>query len=185
MAFIETIPPEQAEGELAAFYERVGEKRGNVANVLQVTSLNPKLSHAHLDLYMSLMYARGGLSRRQRELIATVVSWANDCAYCIVHHSEALARYEEDEALVEALATDPEAADLAPGDAGLVAYALKLTRTPSSVRQEDLEALRALGFDDEDLLAAGAITSYFNFVNRLNLGLGAELEAETERAYDY
>lgn len=36
---------------------------------------------AHLDLYMSLLFSRSGLSREEREAIAVVVSSANECAY--------------------------------------------------------------------------------------------------------
>lgn len=188
MPFIDVVQPDEAEpeSELADFYERVGAERGNVANVLQVTSLHPPLSHAHLDLYLSIMYDQdAGLDRRQRELIAVAVSWMNDCEYCITHHKEAFERYEDDETLVEALVRDPKTAPLEKADKALVAYAMKLTRAPGSVGEQDVEALRKVGFDDEDILAAGAVASYFNFVNRLNLGLGAELEGEAEREYEY
>lgn len=188
MAFIDVIEPDEADpdSELAEFYERVGSQRGNVANVLKVTSLHPSLSHAHLDLYMSLMYDReAGLDRRRRELIGVAVSWENGCEYCVTHHREAFEKYEDDDEVVEALVDDPETAALDEGDRALVDYAIKLTRAPDSVREADVEALRAAGFDDEDILAANAVTSYFNFVNRLNLGLGAELEGDEEREYEY
>jgi uncharacterized peroxidase-related enzyme len=187
MAFIDVIEPDEAEpgSELAAFYERVGAERGSVANVLQVTSLQPDLSEAHLDLYMTLMYDReAGLDRRTRELIAVAVSQANDCEYCVEHHSEALEKYERDADLVEAIARDPGKADLDPADRALVDYATKLTERPGEVTEADVEELREHGFDDEDVLNAAAVTSYFNFVNRLNLGLGAELEEE-EKEYEY
>jgi uncharacterized peroxidase-related enzyme len=187
MAFIDVISPEEAEpgSALAEFYERAGDQRGSVANVLQISSLHPELSEAHLDLYMALMYDReAGLNRRSRELIAVAVSSANDCGYCVEHHRQALAKYERDEELVAEVAQDPREADLDPGDRALVDYALHLTQTPGEVEAEHVEELRERGFDDEDVLNAAAVTSYFNFVNRLNLGLGAELEDE-DRDYDY
>lgn len=45
---------------------------------------------------MGLLFGPGGLSRRQRELIAVVVSRANGCEYCVNHLAEALARYVRD-----------------------------------------------------------------------------------------
>lgn len=140
MPFIDVIDPEDAEGKLAGFYDRVGAERGN-------------------DI--------------------------NDCEYCITHHTEALERYEDDQRLLERLAKDPKTAPLDPEDKALVTYAMKLTSRPGEVGEADVQALREAGFDDEDILAAGAVTSYFNFVNRLNLGLGAELEDETDREYAY
>lgn len=188
MAFIDVIEPDEAEpgSELAAFYERVGAERGNVANVHRVSSLHPPLAESHLDLYMALMYDReAGLDRRRREMIAVAVSAANECEYCVQHHSEALVKYEDDEELVRALGQDPDAVALDGADRALVDYALRLTRTPGDVDEKHVDELREQGFDDEDALNAAAVTSYFNFVNRLNLGLGAELEAEEEREYDY
>ncbi|PSG96940.1 peroxidase [Thermoplasmatales archaeon SW_10_69_26] len=188
MAFIDVIEPDEAEpsSELAAFYERVGAERGNVANVHRVASLHPPLAASHLDLYMSLMYDReAGLDRRRREMIAVAVSRANDCGYCVTHHSEALSKYEDDEALVETLGREPTAADLDPADRALVDFALRLTDEPGAMASTHAEELREHGFDDEDILAAAAVTSYFNFVNRLNLGLGAELEDDEDREYDH
>lgn len=58
----------------------------------------------------------------------------------------------------------------------MVAYAVKLTRTPAGMSQNDLVPLRELGLDDEALHDLAAIVGYFNFVNRMALGLGVELE---------
>jgi len=57
------------------------EKRGKIANILQVHSLNPDAMAGHLDLYMSIMFGGSGLSRAEREAIAVVVSATNECDY--------------------------------------------------------------------------------------------------------
>lgn len=185
MAFIEIVAPAQAEGKLKEVYESIAKSRGSIAEVHQVASLHPELMQAHHDFYMTLIYGRGGLSRLQRELVATSVSRANGCEYCTVHHSEAYARYEKDTEKVRAVAANPESAPLADDERALVAYALKLTRTPSAVTRSDVDALRAAGLSDRDVLAAAAVTGYFNFVNRLVLGCGVDLEAQEEREYRY
>jgi len=63
-------------------------------------------------------------------------------------------------------------------DRALCAYADKLTRTPSAIDQDDVEALRAVGLDDRAILDACQVIAYFNFVTRLADGLGVELEPE-------
>ncbi len=40
----------------------------------------------------------------------------------------------------------------------------------------DVETLRGAGLSDAAIHDAAAVTAYFNFVNRLALGLGVELE---------
>lgn len=55
-------------------------------------------------------------------------------------------------------------------------YALLLTRRPFGVSLAEVERLRAAGLSDEDVHRVASIASYFNFVNRIALGLGVELE---------
>ena len=81
MAWIKTIPPAAATGDLAEQYGRMKDARGNVANILTVHSLNPRALRGHFDLYKTLMFGRSDLSRAQREMIAVVVSKTNACHY--------------------------------------------------------------------------------------------------------
>jgi len=67
-------------------------------------------------------------------------------------------------------------APLAPEDRALLDYALKLTRTPAAVSEEDVQRLREHGFDDRAILDACQVAAYYNYVNRLADGLGVELE---------
>lgn len=81
MSFIRTVELEDAEGELAAAYDRVAGARGVVANILKVHGVSPRVMLAHLDLYRELMFGRSGLTRAEREMIAVAVSVTNDCDY--------------------------------------------------------------------------------------------------------
>ena len=172
MSWINEIEPSEAEGELKALYQQLEKSRGKVSNILKVHSLRPASMQAHLTLYMDLMFAPGGLSRRQREMIAVVVSRENRCDYCVAHHREALARYVSDPALLDAIASGAPVMELAPSDRALLDYAARLTRAPASVCADDIQALRDAGIAEADILLANLIVAYFNFVNRIALGLG-------------
>ncbi len=50
-------------------------------NILRIHGVHSRVMRLHYDLYRELMYGRGPLSRLQREMIAVVVSAANDCHY--------------------------------------------------------------------------------------------------------
>lgn len=179
MSWIREIGPNEAEGELLEQYRELERQRGKVANILTVHSLRPSALQAHLALYMDLMFASGGLSRAQRELIAVVVSRANRCEYCVAHHTEALSRYLRDPALLEMIARGQLPSSLSPADQALVTYASKLTDAPSTVLASDIGILRSHGYADEDILLVNLIVAYFNFVNRIALGLGVSFD-ETE-----
>ncbi len=81
MARIRVILPAEAAGELADCYAQMKDPHGNVANILAVHSLNPPALRAHFGLYKTLMFGGSELSRAQREMIAVVVSAANECHY--------------------------------------------------------------------------------------------------------
>lgn len=80
VAAIRTIPPSEADGELAKAYRRVA-GRGEPAHVYQVQSLHPASMVDHGRLYRTLMFGESPLSRTRRELVATVVSHDNACHY--------------------------------------------------------------------------------------------------------
>jgi uncharacterized peroxidase-related enzyme len=186
MTWIRVVEPPDAEGNLAEIYEEIGRKRGRIANIYKSHSLNPDALRAHLDLYMSILYRRGGLSRGQREMIGVLVSALNECEYCVVHHSEALSRYEKNPDVIEALmAGKPTVSSLSRKDRAMMKYCVKLTERPAEMREEDVTDLREAGFEDAEILDINLIASYFNFVNRVILGLGVPLERETEREYRY
>ena len=59
---------------------------------------------------------------------------------------------------------------------------MKLTLTPALMRESDIDALRAVGLTDEQVLSTVAITCVFNFMNRLADGLGVEIQPGREAA---
>ena len=183
MSWIEEIEVDAADGKLAELYAKLIEQRGKVANILKVHSLNPAAMGNHLDLYMTLMFGKSGLSRREREAIAVVVSASNDCAYCVSHHAEALRRYEKDEETVAVLSAADGLETLEPRLSNIVRHAEKLTTAPGAMTESDLGELRAVGLSDQDILDVSLVTAYFNFVNRLALGLGVAFSAEELTGY--
>jgi alkylhydroperoxidase family enzyme len=81
VAWIKMIEPEEATGELQEEYARAVRRAGKVFNILKVQSLNSRVLHASMEIYLAAMYGPSGLTRAEREMLGTVVSWANDCFY--------------------------------------------------------------------------------------------------------
>jgi uncharacterized peroxidase-related enzyme len=183
MSWIDEVEISEADGRLAEIYAELIQKRGKVSNILKVHSLNPEAMANHLDLYMTMMFGKSGLSRAEREAIAVVVSATNECPYCINHHAEALRRYIKDEEILKMLMEADGLETLEPRLSNIVRHAEKLTSAPGAMTESDLGELRAVGLSDTDILDMTLIVSYFNFVNRIALGLGVAFTAEEVSGY--
>ena len=81
MAWIKVIQEDEAVGRLKELYVKYKEPRGRVDEILKIHSLNVKSMQTDYDLYAHLMRGPSELSRVQREMIAVVVSAANQCHY--------------------------------------------------------------------------------------------------------
>ena len=81
MAWIRTIPPSEAAGRLKRSYDQALARAGRVYYIVRSMSLHPAVLDASMALYRQVMFAREGLSRRQREMLAVVVSRTNACHY--------------------------------------------------------------------------------------------------------
>lgn len=81
MAWIKTVLPEEASGQLKRLYEEAIQRAGRIFNIIRVQSLNPPVLASSTRLYVTLMHGPGSLTRAEREMLATVTSWANGCFY--------------------------------------------------------------------------------------------------------
>ena len=81
-----------------------------------------------------------------------------------------------DKELVEALQRDYRSAAISEQDCAMLDYVVKLTRDATKVWKDDIDGLRAAGFDDRGILQITLIASWFNYINRVAdaLGVGRE-----------
>ena len=81
MAYIRLIDENEADGLLAEEYDAAVERAGKVFNILKAMSLRPGVLRASIELYQEIMFGESGLSRQERELLATVASAEQSCHY--------------------------------------------------------------------------------------------------------
>ena len=81
MTWIRTISPQAASGRLARSYASAIRRAGRVFQIVRIMSLSPATLDASMGIYGAVMYGRSELSRRQREMLAVVVSVINHCHY--------------------------------------------------------------------------------------------------------
>ncbi len=152
---------------VAAYFDKCDEKIGFVPNVLLSFAHDMAKLDAFSAYYNDLMLAPSGLSKLEREMISVVVSSENKCFYCLVAHGEAVRRLSGDAALGEMMAMNYRVADLPPRQRAMLDFAVKMTREPWAIVDEDRERLREVGFTDRDIWDIGAVASFFNMTNRM------------------
>jgi len=82
MAWIKMIPEAEAKGDLANLYKKFRSRESGVMDhILKIHSLDPPTMETHIQMYRGLMFGPSELSRKEREMIAVVVSVENSCHY--------------------------------------------------------------------------------------------------------
>ena len=152
---------------------------------MRIQSLNPNVMQKHMDLYVSIMFGTSDLSRKERALIAVIVSSVNNCNYCINHHAEALNHYLKDKGKIKDLISNYKSINLSEKNLAMLDYVYQLTKNPEKISKNDIDDLKNQGFKDKDILDINLIVSYFNFVNRVVLGLGVEFTEDEIKGYKY
>jgi uncharacterized peroxidase-related enzyme len=171
-AWIDTIPWHAAEGELADAYAWQAASLGEPAEFTMLGSLYPAIVAERLSLYRVVEQCPSALSQVERQAAALVTSLLNGTDHCASGLRLKLVSLGAAEA-VAAIEADPQAPRT--GDSRLdaiCAHAAKLTATPTAMAESDIAALRALGLADLDIVDLNNMVSYYNYINRVVMGLG-------------
>jgi len=81
MPHVRLIEVDEATGPLKEEYDAAVGRAGKVFNIVKAMSLRPGVLRRSMALYKAVMFGSSGLSRQERELLATIVSRENDCHY--------------------------------------------------------------------------------------------------------
>lgn len=182
-AWIHMIPLEQAQGPLAAAYEKVKTPHGTVDNVMKAHSLRPHTMEGHVALYRSVLHNPDNtLPFWFLEVVASYVSMLNRCDYSLTHHFANARRLMADapraQAVWDALQQRQPQRAFEGKELALLVYAGKLTTDVADMVKADIDALHAAGCDDGQILEVNQVCAYFNYSNRLLNGLGVTTQGD-------
>ncbi len=161
---------EMTEEEFAVFEKNVDtmmENWGFINNLFKVLPLNAKQYIGFLDFKASLFTPETCyLSNADKEMIGVVVSSINCCSYCLTTHGDALRGYTGDPEWCDKVSYNYRSAKMTPKQRALCDYAWFVTKYPSEISDEQVEKLRAVGFNDHEILEAAFVAGFFNYTNR-------------------
>ncbi len=157
----------------------VQEKAGFVPNVFLALSHRPDEFRAFFAYHDALMLKEGGsLSKADREMIVTATSAKNGCLYCVVAHGALLRIYAKNPLVADQVAINHLKADITARQRAMLDFAIKVCLDSAEVGDADYEALRAHGFDDEDIWDIASITAFFGMSNRIANSVSMRPNAE-------
>jgi uncharacterized peroxidase-related enzyme len=151
-------------------------------------AFRPETARPLNDLVEVLLRAPNSLSPGERELIATYVSYLNDCHYCQSIHGAiaaahiAAAHLDGDEELVRRVKSDFQYADISEKLKALLVIASKVQRGGKHVTAEDVTHARTSGATDIEIHDAVLIAAAFCMYNRYVDGL-ATVQPRDEAMY--
>jgi uncharacterized peroxidase-related enzyme len=141
--------------------------------ILGPMSFRPETAAPLNELVNILLRGESTLSRGEREMIATHVSWRNDCFFCqTIHGAVAAAQLGNDEALVQKVKTDWADAEISPKLKALLGIAGKVQVSGKNVAAADIAAARKEGATDLEIHDTVLIAAVFCMCNRYVDGLG-------------
>lgn len=156
------------------FFTRQQREEGLTSNWFRALSLNEG-DLERLNAYLLPLLGtdgRGGLSAREREVIATVVSGENRCAYCHTNHANKLGKVAGDWSFGQRVAIDHhQVAELTDRERALADLAVAVNNNPQSLRDDDFARLRNLGLDDHEILEGISIAAFIGATNRIGIAL--------------
>jgi len=124
------------------------------------------------ELAETLLHAPNSLAPGERELIATYVSYLNDCYFCqTVHGAIAAAHLNDDEQLVKRVKADFQHADISDKLKALLLIASKVQKDGKLVTTSDVEEARRHGATDIEIHDTVLIAAAFCMYNRYVDGL--------------
>jgi uncharacterized peroxidase-related enzyme len=152
---------------MADYFKLCEDKLGFVPNVLKAFAFDMTKLEAFVAYRNDLMLGNSGLSKLEREMIATAASAQNRCYYCITAHGASVRQLSGDPVLGEQIAMNYRVARLSKRQRAMLDFTVKLTAEPWTIEEADREALRRVGFVDRDIWDIAAVAAFYNMTNRL------------------
>ena len=146
--------------------QAVKKQLGIAPNLFRLVSNSPAALEGYLGMFGAL--GKGALPAATHERIALAVAEINDCGYCLSAHTylgKNLAKLDDAEMIANRSGTSNDAkADAA------VRFAAKVTHLRGHVSDEDLQAVKAAGYSDAqviEIVQHVALNTWTNYINEV------------------
>lgn len=174
--FIATTEEASATGAVAEYFATQRAAWGFLPNYAQCFTTRPEVATAWATLNLAV---RDGMERRRYEVATLAAALARRSTYCATAHATFLRDVCGDEPTVHAIAAAPDGSTLGDPDRAIFQFATKLARDAAGVQQSDVDALKAAGLDDADVVDVVMAVAARAFFTTILDGLGSRLDPQT------
>jgi uncharacterized peroxidase-related enzyme len=172
--FIAEASEESANPETVALLAADRERQGYVYNWTKVYARRPDVLAAWSTLRDAIS---SRMDQRRYELVTMVAAQKMRSSYCALAHGNMLMRHFHDADTVLQLATDREHAGVDAVDLAVMAFAEQVVEDASKITQADVDRLRELGLDDDDVLDIALAAAARCFFSKPLDAMGAQPDA--------
>ena len=171
MAFISTVPEEQASTEVTQMYQENIEELGYIPNYARLFSHRPHVMAVWGNLLSAIQSA---MDPRRYELVTLAAARGLNSSYCMLAHGSILLQnYYSSEELAR-IASNYGRADLTPAEVAMMSFAEQIVRDATRISQTDVDTLQAYGFDDAEIFDISTTAAARCFMSKTVDALGAE-----------
>lgn len=153
----------------------------NLPGIRGLMHFRPETAQPMNDLAEALLRSENSLSCGERELIATYVSYLNDCFFCQNAHGGIAQHYLQCEVSdIDKIKEDYQKSGVSDKLKALLAIAGSVQKSGKSVTEEQVNQARKEGATDREIHDTVLIAAAFCMFNRYVDGLGTSAPADRD-----
>jgi len=153
MAFIQMVQPKDAEGVIKEGYDMFEKHVGIIPKPMEMLSASPVLFELGLKR-IQYFSAHPTLSFPLLAHIRYLAAHSLDFGFCMDFNKALLEKQGVGEDDFQRMEKDPSKSLLEEKDSAMLAFVIHAMRSPGSVTEKDIESLKALGWEEQDMVDA-------------------------------
>lgn len=153
MALIDTVSPDQAEGTMKEAYDMFLENIGVIPKPLEMMSASPAIFNQQLQK-IHYFTNHPNLSFALLSHIRYLVSYNLNYSFCMDFNRHLLKKQGLEDDDIKQMEADPAKSMLEAKEAAMLTFVVKAVKEPGAVKPEEIRQLKAMGWEDSDLVDA-------------------------------
>ncbi|BCD67982.1 carboxymuconolactone decarboxylase family protein [Nitratiruptor sp. YY09-18] len=175
MAYIDLPEFEQMSPRIQEKARPILEKTGTLGEIFKLLALDENIYNATDMMVQNYLLKQTHLPYFIKEAIALLISKENSCKMCVDVHKNIAKMLGLHEQQIEQILQGVDAIEADEKTKTLLDFCIRASKKDNyKMTKDDIDAIKAYGWSDKEILEAVAITGYFNYINTLSnvFGLG-------------